>query len=170
MHLVISISYLTVLLELSGLGSDSIVMAWAGQLDWQSLHAMHLTIRFCKILLPFLSGWVSSERVLSSEQRGQRRLLERIVDGPLGLKSRHKAVDYRVGDVLWVEPGVVESFGHIAEIEILWLVPSEGVRDIVPGCVIDNFVVVIFIVVPVAWLSVWHSRPLCSEALDYCLG
>ena len=31
MHLVISISYLTVLLELSGLGSVSIVIALAGQ-------------------------------------------------------------------------------------------------------------------------------------------
>ena len=40
MHLVMSISYLVVLLELSGLGSVSMVMARAGQADWHNLQAI----------------------------------------------------------------------------------------------------------------------------------
>jgi len=43
MHFVISISYLTVLLELSGLGSVSIVIARAGQALAHNLHAIHLS-------------------------------------------------------------------------------------------------------------------------------
>ena len=42
MHLVISISYRVVLLEPSGLGSLSIVIALAGQAAAHNLHAMHL--------------------------------------------------------------------------------------------------------------------------------
>ncbi len=43
MHLVISISYLVVLLEPSGLGSDSITMANAGQVASHNLQAIHLS-------------------------------------------------------------------------------------------------------------------------------
>jgi len=38
-----SMSYLVVLLELSGLGSVSIVMALAGHALWHNLQAMHLS-------------------------------------------------------------------------------------------------------------------------------
>ena len=42
-HLVISISYLVVLLEPSGLGSDSMTIAKAGHAASHNLHAMHLS-------------------------------------------------------------------------------------------------------------------------------
>lgn len=43
MHLVMSMSYLVVLLDPSSLSSASMVMAWAGHTASQSLQAMHLS-------------------------------------------------------------------------------------------------------------------------------
>ena len=61
-HFVISISYFVVLLEPSGLGSDSITIAKAGQAASQSLQAMHLSspvgylLRACSPLNLGLNG------------------------------------------------------------------------------------------------------------------
>ena len=86
MHLVISMSYLVVLLAPSALSSASMVMAWAGHTASHSLHAMHLS----SPLTRYFSDWfdnntwlpgVSPESVLSSEPGWQRSLLKWIVDG-----------------------------------------------------------------------------------------
>ena len=79
-HLDQSKSYLVVLREPSGLGSDSMAIALAGHMFSHSLHEMHLIN-----CVPFLAGGIPSERVLSSELGADHGLFKREVD--VGLVS-----------------------------------------------------------------------------------
>ena len=83
-------SYRVVLLEPSGLGSLSIVIALAGQAAAHSLHAMHL---YSFALLPFFPSGVSPKSMLSSELGRKRTFFIRIVDGPFWLKRIKKSTE-----------------------------------------------------------------------------
>lgn len=113
---------------------------------------MHLK-GLLQINLPLLSGGVSSQGMLSTEERGQRTLLEGVVNCPLGLQGGHESVEEGDLKVLWQGPVLVQLEGHISEIDVLWTRPIIGDGALLPHIIIQKLVVVLSIVISVSLLS-----------------
>lgn len=96
-----SISYLVVLRELSGLGSLSIVMASAGQAAAQSLQAIHLNlIEFS----PFLSSSISSQGMFTSKLRRKGTLFIGVMDGPFRFEDVKERTEPDRVEILGADP------------------------------------------------------------------